>query len=251
MKHILLFLFLGASSVACAESSAVDWKLDFPAMQSFLQELKSTHKLPSRFVEPLAFESSDEQLSEQFVADVGDIEQRVFGKRDLIALKTCADCSLLSDYVGQTIYVQPSFIADLLKNYGVDEGRVVSQFMVAHEISHFVQEASIGHVQAGKSINGFVSLYDQVDLLATGISIADLLAADRLSHAEVDAYGLLILRDFMSSAPLTSLKFLQNQLENDRLEFQKTKSESYGYSVDDLKFRLERLKEVISQLWKR
>jgi|GEM_PF-4058980 len=249
MKNIFAVLFfVGFSQAALSQSVSLEWNLNLSAMESFLSELKNKPLLPERSIEASPVESTDEPVDAKYADVFNDLQRRVFGSA-LITLRTCVDCTAWSDYVSKTIYLRATYWTTALSKYDSADAQIIFAFIAAHEISHFVHEASIGHGSvADKSINGFVSLYNQDDFV-TKMSISDILEADRLSHAEVDAYALLILHQYLKNPPTVAFEFLKTLEDEDRELSQSSSNESYKYSVADLESRIQRAKILMNKLW--
>ena len=126
-----------------------------------------------------------------------EIQKFVFGREDLIQIKTCHNCRAVSDANRMTIYVDLQFF----KSISPKE----ASFVLSHEVSHFIFDYMTLLSEDGLSPNGNIPLLrktfmDYVDKAAyiemqpeaqfAEIHRYFLLATS--SHAEVDLIAILV-----------------------------------------------------------
>lgn len=212
----------------------------YSAMDIFLKSLKNLEALPSRDTEASHIEAGSEFLPPETLNVFHRIQNSVF-KKSLIDLKQCADCFALADYAAKSVYVQPSYVNSLILSYGKSEAQLLVEFMVAHELSHFVHELSIGQgSEPNLSINGNKSLF----VHDNENNSAD---AGRKSHAEIDAYAFMIMRNLNTSSPL---KVVRRWFLDTVEEVKKTGNpEDIEVVLKDFENRSKSAELVIKKLW--
>lgn len=233
-------ILIGLITVSAPSSTYADnLNFDYQPMRTFLEDLRHKGQLPDRNTGMSLITQDDESNSLETQELFATLQKSIFGSSDLIKLKSCKTCEALADYDSRIVYVQPSFIQKLQKEYG-SSAIILNKFILSHELSHFVQEASIGHGKdANASLNGLPSLFQgEIALESENLP-------SHLAHAEVDIYALLILRNFENLRPLVILdlfdKFIQEAKDENNPES--------TAALNDFKVRKAKIRQALNELW--
>lgn len=235
---IVTVLLLSTSLTAHANQRR---EFDLNAMANFLERTKGIETLPQRNTQAIEEASGDvplpKEISDFFELALKQIFQNPLG----IVLKTCGSeqCIGLAEYGIKTIYLNPKYFKNLEVKYG-NEASLLTKFIVLHEISHFIHELS---VEGGRTINGHTSHYETDPDLKTN---SKMWREVFLSHNEVDAYALLLLKKLNFKKPLVLLKWFDDEIKEAK---QAEKSDFYEHIIESSVLRAEDGKRVMDQLW--
>jgi hypothetical protein len=226
-------------------AQASDFKLKYQEMGHLLDSIQNSAQLPERALEPDRYPHTQEEIPAVAILIFRQLEKVVFGRQGVIELKACKDCAFMAKYASKAVFVQPSEVKKIFNEFPASDAKIVLAGILAHELSHFVQEASIGMgAFPGLSINGFKSLY-MGSVTEPNTDIKEIVQQGVRAHAEVDAYGFLILRRAGFAKPTPMLEFLELTL----LEQEKLSTSDNWVGLTDLKFRIAQDKIVLDQLY--
>jgi hypothetical protein len=211
----------------------------YSEMDLFIKSLWNLEELPNQDTQASQIEAGSESLAQETIDIFRRIQSSLF-KRSLIDLKPCSDCFALADHAAKTIYVQPSYANSLIGRYGGYEGQRLIEFMIAHELSHFVHEISIGPgSEPHRSINGNSFLHN--------VHRNNSEEGGRKSHAEVDAYAFMLMKNSNKSSPLM---IIQRWFVDTAEEVKKSGNpDDIDVVVKDLENRSRNAELVIEKLW--
>jgi len=152
----------------------------------------------------------------------------------------------------RAVFFGDRFLEELLNVRGQQDSKALPRFIAAHELSHFIQDLSVGLNPDGLTVNGLI--YDEernldvmnaLDRLAQERTTGKITAAeyfrrvgpylDQLNclHAEVDAYGVLLVKRAGFAYP----KELDAWLEQSLAVHGPTRDENFTFK-NDLSLRL-------------
>lgn len=247
LTNFVLLSSGAAATSAPGELGLADFNI--AKMQAHLLRMRGTVNLPlgtQQIMQELPQLFLDQPVDAEVLNIFLQIERFVFGRNGVLQIKNCEGYafSIGTDYNLKTIFVDPSFLEGRRKKYGT-EFRTLIYFVLAHEISHFVAEASI---ENGRTINGYSSVYAPPDIEDRDGQLIPTAAMDSaLGHAEVDVYALLILRKMRVQAPAVMLEELKVYLEQaGNLAVQNFRI----VGVMGMEYRISVLNDGLKRLWK-
>lgn len=238
-------LLMALTLILTMHAHAGNGVLKYDEMNRFLDTLRASQALPARQLKIPAVPSNHEQVPAVAQQIFDHLQQIAFGKTNVVHLATCTDCAFQTEYAVLTVFIQPNEVAKIYQMYAAADAVSVLTATLAHELSHIIQEASIGiRGEPSKSLNGFKSLYvdDPAGYQQDPKAMVD---AAIHAHAEVDAYAFLIMARGGMQKPKAMLSYLQSLIP-------KLSDDKYGDAwvvTADLKLRVEQDQVVMNQIW--
>ena len=137
------------------------------------------------------------------------ISNAVFLKTGIIKLISCETCQAMSDVSRMEIGISPTLINSIVESSQSNvEVREIVDFIIAHELSHYLYEKSIDISPLHLSPNGQMSMVRIAQNKLTNFcSIREDTIISARKHAEVDAFALAILKE-MNKNLLGGAEFL-------------------------------------------
>ena len=250
MKTFFIYLtFCIAWTTANAKPTHTPQELafnyDLKQMENVLEMVKSLSEIPmfanvsSDPEEELQDAKIDPVISELFY----QTQKEIFGK-NLIQLRLSVTAGFYAQYSGKIVYVNPASITEILTSKDYRKPLDVIKFIFAHELSHFVNEiASHPPYSASDfvSINGLPSAYSPSP---RSKAEADLMNTKKMmqSHAEVDVYAALAMKQIGFSGWDDLLRFYDNQIKNAAMD-----SDPFNgpFAEADFLNRLENVRKIL------
>lgn len=215
-------------------------------MRQFLEKLKLNPVLPTRnYSEDEVPKASNQPVSLDVKEIFQKVEEAIFGRQGIINIKTCGDCEFEAFHREKAIYVQPSSIEEIRKKYGA-KFHLLLQFILAHEIAHFVSESSID--RNGRSINGYQTLTKDIpfDPNANVEVIKRTMSPIAFAHAEVDIFALLILRSMGTEMPTVASQMLADFVNQAHAIKDPTEK---AFSIVEMDTRFHVMQEYLTVIW--
>lgn len=172
------------------------------------------------------------------------IQLKVFNEI-ILDLKFCSDChSFYASYGDKAVYMPQEQIYEIFSNHFYSEPESVLTFILAHEISHFLQN-SYGHRHNNHSISDhlylasadsrqtmFISSFVQIQSISINL------------HAEVDHYALVLIES-MPELKVNKPDILQWFIETSYLVARDLDPTSDFSTLTDLNFRRIQLEKTM------
>lgn len=239
-SFIVSILLLSSPLTVRAQNSDVQ-NYDLWAMNQFLDSIRSLSELPPHDVDDDNPSISNEPLPEEVASNFEQAITSVFNSNPGIKLVACYDCEAMASYSDKAVLVQPSFAKNTIAEYGEEDGLALIRMAVFHEVAHFIHEIS---VTEGQTLHGNPSLYSKLDPSAPQNEEAWIKST--ISHNEVDAYALLMLKKNGFENPQAVIRFCKTELKKAKA----SSGEPRGLlMVRVWQSRLASAEQVISQLW--
>lgn len=172
---------------------------NYPEMQDHLKRvynLQTLPQFPGITSDEICSDYRNGAINEEFRA-VFDEVRLYFFKNPIIQLQRFGCENLIAEYSVSRIFIDIDYVKHLLSAFHKEEKKSVLRYVFAHEVAHFVVQASFSlvdfHIDSSTSLNGNFSIYrnkvPQNDSEVRKNSLEKF-----KSHAEVDAYTALVLK---------------------------------------------------------
>ncbi len=209
----MLFIFLFSIYVSSADLNLTH-TYNIDAMEEILLRVRGISQIPSfPNVSSEEVVESQENIPQDIHDMFNEIQTLIFGSSDLIELKAYTDTNFFADFKNKTIYISLRDIQKIRNNKTISNPNKVIRYILTHELSHFVHEMTAHppySTQDFLTINGLVSPYapeEQLMLLAPEESFK--------SHAEVDIYAALVLKNANFKDWNSVIEFIDSQIQDE------------------------------------
>lgn len=199
MRFVLGLLIIAVSFTTHASAS------ELRAMQTYLNETDFVKQIPARFPKGEAKEATQVEIPAAYQEIFDKVQEAAFGSKKLIQLRARADGNASADLESRSVLINVPFMNHFLYNSNLWEPRTGVAFILAHELSHFIQELSVSE-KTGKDVVGLPSLM-KLNLDRPGVVLQDFAPYFSI-HAEVDIYALMILRKAGYRKPVEAIQSL-------------------------------------------
>lgn len=211
---------IGSAHALSTIDTAPKAKLDAALVQiSAVDNLPALNALPNTSLIP-----SSKSLPTFVIKTFNVLQLTIFGKTDLISLKTCDGCAATADANTMSVYLDPKFLETLHADFQ-DDAKQIQQLIVAHELSHFIYEYLTLSSPHGLSPNGNIPLMTKsfMDFIEPN-QLAKLNVTEQLAevtkymnraspaHAEVDALAILVLKKIGFNVLPQAKRFLSAEI---------------------------------------
>lgn len=186
-------------------------RFDVQKIEKSLVRLRSQRAFPPLFPDGKVY-SSNNRLSRTLIPDFiqskfEKIQMAVFGKPDVLKLLSCDGCEPNIEVGNMSVFIDPTWIDSILKDSHYRNPLSFIEFVLAHEVSHYIYESEIINSTKHLSPNEqksyfFVRLHNEEFVqslfsLSEGSEKNKLLRESVLEetsrHAEIDSIAKVIL----------------------------------------------------------
>lgn len=187
-----------------------DFKIE--KIENAIAYARSLDKVPDLPPDGDSFTDSQQSLPKEITQDFNALEKYFFSKNSQITLYTCDGCVGGMMPEAKSLFLDIDFFNKIKAEYGESAYRQFYQFVIAHELAHFVQD--IWTQRHGSSPNNTTgsSGYKEPDKKAPASFNLKQIALSALAHAEVDMIGFKALSDLGYEFPDKGFKVFQELL---------------------------------------
>ncbi len=188
---------------------------DVQKIEKSLARLRSQRSFPSLFPDGNVY-SSNNRLSQTPVpafikSKFERIQRFVFGKPDVLKLLSCDGCEPNIEVGNLSVFIDPKWIHSILKDAHYRNPISLIEFVLAHEISHYVYESEIinstRHLSPNEQKSYFLvrlhneafvqSLFSLTEGADKNKLLRESILEETSRHAEIDSIAKVILDNLM------------------------------------------------------
>lgn len=211
--------------------------MDFAEMEAEVDNLPNRHSELTRYMREVETTPGRNASSEiglpSWVSDFfNDLQKQIFGQRDLLRLTgTKMRVNAMFDESNMVVMIQKKFLGDTLKIEGLRDPKGLIYAILGHEAGHLVQN----FVLHSKNVN-----------LEQWVDVSDpkkFQAAFSCAHAQVDIYGLMMVKPLHEVKHTDVLRFLSHTAKTADIP----KSDQKGFQFE-MKFRQQMIQKYSDYL---